>query len=312
MAEARSIASLTISFGLVAIPVKLYSATIAAERISFNMLHRKDGSRLKQQYVCAQEGTVVDRSEIVKGYEFAKDQYVMFTNEEIKELEEAGSSEIGIGEFVPLESVDPVYFERTYYLAPDKGGAKPYTLLVTALQESGQCAIGKWAARGREHVVVIRPLDTGMAMHQLHFQAEVRPMKDLGIEPANVSEAELKLARQLSGQQSTKLFDAASYVDEFKGRVEAAIQKKVEGKEISLAEKPAARQGGGNVIDLMDMLRASLQARGSSDAAARNGSGRNGAAAAELEARKPPKRAAKVPAKRTAAKSGAARKSSRG
>jgi len=311
MAEARSIASLTISFGLVAIPVKLYSATIAAERISFNMLHRKDGSRLKQQYVCAQEGTVVDRSEIVKGYEFAKDQYVMFTNEEIKELEEAGSSEIGIGEFVPLESVDPVYFERTYYLAPDKGGAKPYTLLVTALQESGQCAIGKWAARGREHVVVIRPLDTGMAMHQLHFQAEVRPMKDLGIEPANVSEAELKLARQLIGQQSTKLFDAASYVDEFKGRVEAAIQKKVEGKEISLAEKPAARQGGGNVIDLMDMLRASLQARGSSDAVVRNGSGRNGSAE-QLGARKPPKRAAKVPAKRTAAKSGAARKSSRG
>jgi DNA end-binding protein Ku len=310
MAEARSIASLTISFGLVAIPVKLYSATIAAERISFNMLHKKDGSRLKQQYVCAQEGTVVDRSEIVKGYEFAKDQYVMFTPEEIKELEEAGSTEIGIGEFVPLESVDPVYFERTYYLSPDKGGAKPYTLLVTALQESGQCAIGKWAARGREHVVVIRPLESGMAMHQLHFQAEVRPMKDLGIEPANVSEAELKLARQLIGQQSTKVFDAGSYVDEFKGRVEAAIQKKVEGKEISLTEKPAPKQGG-NVIDLMDMLRASLQARGSSDAAVRNGSGRNGSAE-QLGARKPPKRAAKVPAKRTAAKSGAARKSSRG
>jgi DNA end-binding protein Ku len=254
----------------------------------------------------------VDRSEIVKGYEFAKDQYVMFSNEEIKELEEAGSTEIGIGEFVPLESVDPVYFERTYYLAPDKGGAKPYTLLVSALRESGQCAIGKWAARGREHVVVIRPMDVGLAMHQLHFQAEVRTMKDLGIEPANVSEAELKLARQLIGQQSAKVFDAASYVDEFKGRVEAAIQKKVEGKEISLAEKPAASKGGGNVIDLMDMLRASLQARGSSDAAARNGSGRNGASAAELEARKPPKRAAKVPAKRTAAKSGAARKSSRG
>ena len=234
----------------------------------------------------------------------------MFTPEEIKELEEAGSTEIGIGEFVPLESVDPVYFERTYYLAPDKGGAKPYTLLVTALQESGQCAIGKWAARGREHVVVIRPLDAGMAMHQLHFQAEVRPMKDLGIEPANVSEAELKLARQLIGQQSATVFDAASYVDEFKGRVEAAIQKKVEGKEISLTEKPAAKQGG-NVIDLMDMLRASLQARGSSDTAVRNGSGRNGSAE-QLGARKPPKRAAKVPAKRTAAKSGAARKSSRG
>lgn len=285
--DARSLASLTISFGLVAIPVKLYSATISAERISFNLLHKHDGSRLKQQYVCVAEGKVVDRSEIVKGYEFAKDQYVMFTPEEIKELEEAGSPAIDIGEFVPLASVDPVYFERTYYLSPDKGGSKPYTLLVKALRETQQCAIGRWATRGREHVVVIRPMDVGLAMHQLHFQAEVRPMKDLGIEPAAVSEAELKLARQLIGQQSAQVFDAASYVDEFKGRVEAAIQKKVEGKEISLSEKPAAAAKGGNVIDLMDMLRASLQSRGSPD----------------VKVRKAPKKAAK---------SAAARKSSRG
>src|SRR5579872_5260183 len=131
--DARSIASLTISFGLVAIPVKLYSATVAAERISFNLLHQHDGSRLKQQYVCLAEGKVVERSEIVKGYEFAKDQYVMFTPAEIKKLEEAGSPSIDIGEFVPLDSVDPIYFERTYYLVPDKGGSKPYTLLVAAL-----------------------------------------------------------------------------------------------------------------------------------------------------------------------------------
>ncbi len=285
--DARSIASLTISFGLVAIPVKLYSATLTAEKISFNMLHKRDGSRLKQQYVCIAEGKVVDRADIVKGYEFAKDQYVMFTPEEIKELEEAGSSSIDIGEFVPLESVDPVYFERTYYLAPDKGGSKPYTLLVTALRDTGQCAIGRWAARGREHIVVIRPMDKGLAMHQLHFQAQVRPIKDLGIEPAAVSDAELKLARQLIDQQSAKTFDPGSYVDEFKGRVEAAIQKKVEGKQISLSERPAATAKSSNVIDLMDMLRASLESRGSSD----------------LKARKPPKRAAKAPA---------ARKSSRG
>jgi DNA end-binding protein Ku len=280
--DARSIASLTISFGLVAIPVKLYSATIAAERISFNLLHKRDGSRLKQQYVCLADGKVVDRSEMVKGYEFAKDQYVMFTPEEIKELEEAGSEAIDISEFVPLESVDPVYFERTYYLAPDKGGSKPYTLLVTALRDTEQCAIGRWAARGREHVVVIRPIEHGLAMHQLHFQAEVRPIKDLVIEPATISEAELKLARQLIGQQASKTFDAASYVDEFKGRIEAAIQKKIEGKEISLSDKPAAAATKGNVIDLMDMLRASLESRGSSD----------------LKSRKPPKRAAKSPATR--------------
>ncbi len=285
--DARPIASLTISFGLVAIPVKLYSATIAAERVSFNLLHKRDGSRLKQQYVCIAEGKAVDRSDIVKGYEFAKDRYVMFTPEEIKELEEAGSSAIDIEEFAPLASVDPVYFERTYYLAPDKGGSKPYTLLVTALRETGQCAIGRWAARGREHIVVIRPIDKGLAMHQLHFQAEVRPIRDLGIEPAAVSDAELKLARQLIGQQSADTFDAASYVDEFKERVDAAIRKKVEGKQITLSEKPAAPRSGGNVIDLMDMLRASLESRGFAD----------------LKARKPPKRAGK---------SAASRKSSRG
>src|ERR1041384_4225862 len=115
--ETRAIASLTISFGLVAIPVKLYSATASAGRISFNMLHAKDGSRLKQQYICAKEGTVVERDEIVKGYEFAKDQYVIFTPAEIKALEEAGTKSVDVQEFVPLASVDPVYFNTTYYLA---------------------------------------------------------------------------------------------------------------------------------------------------------------------------------------------------
>ena len=151
MAEPRSIASLTIAFGLVAIPVKLYSATSSAEKIAFNLLRKKDGSRLKQQYVAATDGKLVERSEMAKGYEFAKDQYVIFTNEEIKALEEAGSGAIDIAEFVPLESVDPVYFERTYYLAPDRGGAKPYTLLAAALADSKRCAIGKWASHGREH-----------------------------------------------------------------------------------------------------------------------------------------------------------------
>jgi DNA end-binding protein Ku len=287
--DARSIASLTISFGLVAIPVKLYSATIASERISFNLLHQKDGSRLKQQYVCAAEGKVVDRSEIVKGYEFAKDQYVMFTPAEIKALEEAGSPEIAIEEFVPLDSVDPVYFDKTYYLTPDKGGPKPYTLLTTALREAKRCAIGRWAARGREHIVVIRAIESGLAMHQLHFQAEVRTIGSMGIEPSQVTDAELKLARQLIEAQTAKRFEPSSYVDEFRGRVEAAIQKKVEGKEISLSETPAAAPSR-NVIDLMEVLRQSIEARGAK-------------ATDDLKARKPPKRAAK---------SAAARKSSRG
>ncbi|HSD44538.1 MAG TPA: Ku protein, partial [Burkholderiales bacterium] len=141
---ARSIASLTVSFGLVSIPVKLYSATQAAGAISFNMLHKPPcGSRLKQQYICAKEGVVVPREDTVKGYEFAKDQYVVFTPEELKALEEAGTHMVEITEFVPLESVDPVYFDKAYYLAPDKGGAKPYALLTRALRESGRCALGR-------------------------------------------------------------------------------------------------------------------------------------------------------------------------
>jgi DNA end-binding protein Ku len=264
--QPRSIASLTISFGLVAIPVKLYSATLTSERISFNLVREKDGSRVKQQYVAVNDGKPVERAEMAKGYEFAKDQYVVFSAEELKALEDATTHSIDIGQFVPLESVDPVYFDGTYYLSPDKGGAKPYSLLSTALKRSKQCAIGRWISRGKEHIVVIRPIDEGLAMHQLHFQAEVRPIKDVGLEPTSVSEAELKLADQLIAHLSAKRFDANEFHDEFKGRVEAAIQRKVAGKEVSLAEAPVA-QGGGNVIDLMAALKASLDARASPAAA---------------------------------------------
>jgi DNA end-binding protein Ku len=275
--QARSIASLTISFGLVAIPVKLYSATVSSERISFNLLRQKDGSRVKQQYIAVNDGTPVERSEMVKGYEFAKDQYVMFSPEELKALEDTTTHAIDIGQFVPLDSVDPLYFDGTYYLAPDKGGAKPYTLLTTALRKAQQCAVGRWISRGKEHIVIIRALEDGLAMHQLYFKAEVRDLKDLGIEAAPVSEPELKLARQLIDHLGAKRFDANEYVDEHRARVEAAIQRKVDGKEVSLAEGPVSNKGG-NVIDLMEALRASIDARGSK--------------APDLKERKAPKRAA--------------------
>jgi DNA end-binding protein Ku len=277
---ARSIASLTVSFGLVAIPVKLYSATRSSGSIHFNMLHKKDGSRLKQQYVCAKEGVVVEREEIVKGYEFAKDQYVMFTPEEIKALEEAGTRSIDVQEFVPLDSVDPVYFNNTYYLAPDKGGAKPYTLFAMALRESKRCAVGRWATRGREYVVILRPMGNALALHQLHFAPEVLPIGELEIEETKVRDAELKLAQQLVEQQAADRFDPTVYTDEVKARIEAAIQRKVEGEQITLAEpQPTA---DGKVIDLMEALRASLK--------------RNTTAKVEttkLGERKPPKRVQK-------------------
>ncbi len=286
--QARSIASLTISFGLVAIPVKLYSATVSSERISFNLLRQKDGSRVKQQYIAVADGKPVERSEMVKGYEFAKDQYVMFSAEELKALEDTTTHAIDIGQFVPLESVDPVYFDGTYYLAPDKGGAKPYTLLATALRKAGQCAVGRWVSRGKEHIVVIRPMEDGLAMHQLHFKEQVRELKELGIEPAQISDPELKLAQQLIDHLAVKRFDPNEYHDEFKGRVEAAIQKKIQGKQISLSEAPVPAAGG-NVIDLMEALRASIETRGSKGAAS-------------LKERKEPKRATGKTAPRKSAR----------
>jgi DNA end-binding protein Ku len=275
--QARSIASLTISFGLVAIPVKLYSATVSSERMSFNLLRQQDGSRVKQQYIAVNDGKPVERAEMVKGYEFAKDQYVMFSADELKALEDTTTHAIDIIQFVPLDSVDPLYFDGTYYLAPDKGGAKPYTLLASALRQAKQCAVGRWISRGKEHIVIIRPMEDGLAMHQLHFQAEVRNLKDLGVEAAPVSEPELKLARQLIDQLGAKRFDPNEYVDEHKARVQAAIQRKVEGKEVSIAEGPVAANGG-HLIDLMEALRASIDARGSK--------------APDLKERKAPKRAA--------------------
>ena len=256
----RSIASLTISFGMVSIPVKLYSATEASRAMSFNLLHKTCGSRLRQQYFCVKEDVPVGREDMAKGYEFAKDQYVMFTPEELKALEEAGTHTAEITEFVPAKTIDPVYFDKAYYLGPDKGGAKPYALLARALKESGRCALGRWAARGKQYIVMIRPVEDnlveGLVMQQLLYAGEVRSMKDIDIPKTEVKDAELKLAQQLIEQQTSAKFDPSAYTDEVRARIEAAVQRKVEGKEITMAEAP---QEGAQVIDLMEALRASLE-----------------------------------------------------
>src|SRR6202165_835641 len=256
---ARSIASLTISFGMVSIPVKLYSATEASKAISFNLLHKACGSRLKQQYLCLKEEVIVPREDMVKGYEFAKDQYVMFSPEELKAMEEVGTHTAEITEFVPLKTVDPVYFDKAYYLAPDKGGAKPFALLARALRESGRCALGRWAARGKQYIVMIRPVEDlveGLVMQQLLYAGEERSLREGDIPKTEVKPAELKLAQQLIAQQASEKFDPAQYTDEVRGRIEAAVQKKVEGQEITMTEQP---ETGGQVIDLMEALRASLE-----------------------------------------------------
>ena len=252
---ARSIASLTISFGMVSIPVKLFSATEASRAISFNLLHKACGSRLKQQYICVKEEVIVPREDTVKGYEFSKDQYVIFTPEELKAMEEAGTHMAEIVEFVPLATVDPVYFDKAYYLAPDKGGAKPYALLTSALRESGRCAVGRWAARGKQYIVMIRAVDDGLVMQQLMYSGEVRSMKEIDIERTEVRATELKLAKQLIDAQSSDKFDPTQYKDEVSARIEAAFSKKVEGQETTMCDAPETTA---KVIDLMEALRASL------------------------------------------------------
>ncbi|HYA47527.1 MAG TPA: Ku protein [Burkholderiales bacterium] len=291
---ARSIASLTVSFGLVSIPVKLFSATEASRAISFNLLHKACGSRLKQQYICLKEEIPVSREDMAKGYEFAKDQYVMFSPEELKALEEAGTHTADIAEFVPVESIDPVFFDKAYYLAPDKGGAKPYALFARALRESGRCALGRWAARGKQYIVMIRPVEDGLVMQQLLYADEVRSIKEIEIPETEVKDAELKLAQQLIEQQASSKFDPAAYTDEVRARIEAAVQKKVDGQEITMAAEP---EGGGEVIDLMEALRASLEKRGAASV-------KPGQPAEPAQSRKPPKRAAQAaqPAAKRAAK----------
>jgi len=274
---ARSIASLTVSFGLVSIPVKLFSATESTKAISFNLLHKGCGSRLKQQYFCVKEEVPVVREDMVKGYEFAKDQYVLFSPEELKSMEEAGTHMAEITEFVPIASVDPVYYDKAYYIAPDKGGAKPYALLARAMRESGRCALGRWAARGKQYIVMIRPVDEGLIMQQLLYAGEVRSIREIEIPETEVKEAELKLARQLIDAQTAEAFDPTQYTDQVAARIQAAIQKKVEGQEISMVDEPEV---GAQVIDLMEALRASLEKKPAAKAAP----------AVAPETRKPPKR----------------------
>ncbi|MFL6663510.1 MAG: Ku protein [Rhizobacter sp.] len=256
---ARSLASLSLSFGLVSIPVKVFSATESSSGVSFNLLHNC-GSRLKQQYVCLKEGVVVERADMVKGYEFDKDRYVTFQPAELKALEESARHTIDIVSFIPLAAVDPIYYDKTYFLAPDKRGAKPYRLLLEAMRESGRCALARWVWKGKQYVVQVRAGDDGLILQQLLYAAEVRSMKELDIEKADIQKPELQLALQLIDQISADSYDPAAFEDEEKKRVLAAIDEKIQGKEIVVAERPD-EPAGGQIIDLTEALRASLTTR---------------------------------------------------
>ncbi len=281
---ARAIASASISFGLVTIPVKLFPATQPSTGIHFNMLHKDCGTRLKQQYICPRDEVIVSREETVKGYEFAKEQYVVFTPEELKALEEKASHAIDISQFVPLDRVDPVFFDKPYFLAPDRGGEKAYQLLAEVMRQSGRTAIATYAARGKQYLVMVRADEHGLVMQQLLYADEVRSWKEVGLpDKPELREAELKLAKQLVDQISAETFDPTQYEDEVKKRIQADIQKKIEGKEI---EAPEPMSAPAQIIDLMEALKASL------------GKGKKSAGEAGSEQRHPAKAARSKPAVR--------------
>ena len=258
---ARTIGSATISFGLVSVPVNLFSSSESSAAISFNMIHTKCGSRLKQQYICAKEGMVVEKDEISKGYEFSKDQYVLFTPEEVKALDEKATNTIDIAEFVPLAAVDRIYLEKLYYLGPGKGGERAYKLLVAALADTGRAALGQYSARGKQYLALVRPMGDILVMEQLHYQGEIRTADDVPRPEVTLKDAELALARQLIEQGSVDEFRPQNFRDTVRERVLEAIQRKVDGQEIT-AEATEAPQA--KIIDLMDALKASLAKRGAS------------------------------------------------
>ena len=252
---ARSIGTATISFGLVSVPVSIYSASESKASVSFNMLHKKCGTRLKQQYICPKDNEIVTRDETVKGYEFAKDQYVVLTADELKSLEEKATSTIDVLEFVPLATVDREYMEKVYYLGPDKGGDRAYRLLAAALKETGRAALGQYAARGQQHLVLLRPLNGVLVMEQLHYADEVRPTTEVTIPQGDVKEAELKLAKQLIDQTSNEAFEPGKYRDTVRERVLETIQRKVDGQDITADITPGTDT---KMLDLMEALKASL------------------------------------------------------
>jgi DNA end-binding protein Ku len=272
----------TVSFGLVSIPIKMFSAGESKAAVSFNLLHGQCKGRLKQQYVCPTCNEIVARDQMVKGYEFSKEQYVTFTEDELKAVAEESQRAIEITEFVPVSSVDPIYFDGAYYLGPDKGGEKAYHLLLKAMLQAGRSALAKWAARGKQHLVLIRPTPQGLVLQQLLYADEVRSMAEVPVGEAEIKEPELKLAVQLVEQIASDQFRPEAYEDEVKKRTLEAIQRKVEGQEITAApERPKAQ-----VIDLMEALKASLASRAETPAE----QGRKPARRAEAKTAQQPQR----------------------
>src|SRR5437762_7463075 len=253
--SAHPLGSATLSFGLVSVPIKMFSTGESSAAISFNWLHKKDGARLKQQYVCSKDGEKVERADMIKGYEFQKGQYVTFTPDELKALEERATGAIDIVEFLPAEQVDRIWLDRTYYLGPDKGGERAYKLLAEALEKTKRVAIGQYAARGKQYLIMVRPAEGRLVMEQLRYADEIRSIAEVPVPKTEVKKPELDLAVKLIDQAATEEFHPEKYKDNVRERMQEQIERKVEGKQITEEpeEAPKAR-----VLDLMQALKQSL------------------------------------------------------
>jgi DNA end-binding protein Ku len=241
-----------ITFGLISIPVRL-SAAARGERISFNQLHKVCHSRLKQPLFCPVCNRNVERSEIVKGYEHEKDQYVLFNEEELDKIEPPSARVMEILEFVKLDEMDPLYFDSSYYITPEDAGVKAYQLLMKAMEESGYGAIAKLTMHQREHIVIIRPGTKGMTLHTMFYSNEIRAAESVSTDKVELKDQEKKLAQQLIESLAAP-FDPLKYRDEYMENVRGMIDAKLKGQEVTEVAQPHMAP----VIDLMEALKKSL------------------------------------------------------
>ena len=242
-----------LTFGLVSFPIRLFTAA-RGETISFNQLHKSDNSRVKQMIYCQAEDKPIPRSEIVKGYEYEKDRYVVIDDEDIKKVAPKSAKAMEILEFVKEQDVDPVYLESSYYMGPDEGGEKPYALLFEALKDTKFCGVAKIAMHNREHIVIVRPGTTGMILHTMYYADEVKKQDEYRTDTSSVNEKQLNLAKMLIDSLAAE-FEPQKYHDTYRANLQEMIQAKVDGHRV--VETPSAHIAP--VIDIMEALKRSLE-----------------------------------------------------
>ena len=254
----RPLRNAMISFGLVSIPVRFYTAT-KSEDIHFNLLHASCGSRVNRKWWCPHHEKIVDSDELIRGYAVTKNKYVTFSDEEMEVLETDDNRALDITEFVDLEEIDPVFYEKAYFLGPAPGGGKTYKLLSTAMKKENKVAVARWVAAGKEHLVVIRPFENGLILHTMYYADEVRDFGAIDLEDkGTVRDKEVQLAEMLINELTEEKFNPMAYKDEYRERLLERIREKARGKTI-VAEEREEEEKGGEVVDIMEALRRSLE-----------------------------------------------------